>query len=148
MADRLLAARQAVDTDALSPRDANVQRPHRVIDVAKPKAVPVSKPIQKEKELPPQPPSLVYEPPSFDRKDGAAYQVGKMLGKGGFAVCYEGYLPTETGRRRKYALKIVKSKMPSKMEQKVSWEYPRKPPAQINTNYPYSSKRNCKFTPR
>ncbi|KAH9909400.1 protein kinase-like protein [Xylariomycetidae sp. FL2044] len=119
MADRVLAAKQGKDTDALSPRDANVQIPTRAPDAAKLRAALASKATQKEKELPPQPPPLVYEPPSFDRKDGAAYQVGKMLGKGGFAVCYEGQLP---GHRRKYALKIVKSKMPSKMEQKFQTE--------------------------
>lgn len=120
MADRIVAAKLAADIDALSPRDANVQLPHRVVDVAKAKMLPASKPVQKEKELPPQPPPVVYEPPSFGRKDGAAYQVGKMLGKGGFAVCYEGYLATKNGNKRKYALKIVRSKMPTKMEQKVS----------------------------
>ncbi|KAI0176204.1 kinase-like protein [Hypoxylon sp. FL1284] len=122
MADRVAAAKLAADPDALSPRDANVQRPHRVVDVAKTKMPPPSKPVQKEKELPPQPPSVVCEPPSFDRKDGAAYQVGKMLGKGGFAVCYEGYLPAKGGSKKKYALKIVRSKMPSKMEQKFQTE--------------------------
>ncbi|KAI1764758.1 kinase-like protein [Hypoxylon sp. FL1150] len=121
MADRIAAAKLA-EADALSPRDANVQLPHRVVDVAKVKMNPASKPVQKEKELPPQPPSVVYEPPSFDRKDGAAYQVGKMLGKGGFAVCYEGYLSTKSGNKRKYALKIVRSKMPTKMEQKFQTE--------------------------
>ncbi|KAI6093718.1 kinase-like protein [Hypoxylon rubiginosum] len=121
MADRIAAAKLA-DTDALSPRDANVQLPHRVVDVAKVKMMPASKPVQKEKELPPQPPPLIYEPPSFDRKDGAVYQVGKILGKGGFAVCYEGYLPTKSGNKRKYALKVVRSKMPTKMEQKFQTE--------------------------
>lgn len=121
MADRVLAAKHAVDTDALSPRDVNAQLPHRPVVVAKAKVAPApaSKATQKEKEAPPLPPSVVYEPPSLDRKDGAAYQVGKMLGKGGFAVCYEGYLAGSKSKR-KYALKIVRSKMPSKMEQKVS----------------------------
>ncbi|KAI0428826.1 hypothetical protein F5Y09DRAFT_277746 [Xylaria sp. FL1042] len=118
MADRLFAAKQGPYTDALSPRDVNVQLPGRAI-VSKPKATVASKPPQKEKEPPLQPPTQVYEPPSIDRKDGAVYQVGKMLGKGGFAVCYEGQLP---GHRKKYALKIVKSKMPSKMEQKFQTE--------------------------
>ncbi|KAI1649743.1 kinase-like protein [Daldinia loculata] len=121
MADRILAAKLAADADALSPRDANAQLPNRVVAVAKAKAMPAPKAVQKEKEPPPQPPPVVYEPPSFDRKDGAAYQVGKMLGKGGFAVCYEGYLAGSKSRR-KYALKIVKSKMPSKMEQKFQTE--------------------------
>ncbi|KAI0817670.1 hypothetical protein GGR55DRAFT_621417 [Xylaria sp. FL0064] len=119
MADRLFAAKQGTYTDALSPRDVNVQLPGRAIVSAKPKATVASKPPQKEKEPPLQPPTQVYEPPSIDRKDGAVYQVGKMLGKGGFAVCYEGQLP---GHRKKYALKIVKSKMPSKMEQKFQTE--------------------------
>ncbi|KAI1661334.1 kinase-like protein [Daldinia decipiens] len=121
MADRILAAKLAADADALSPRDANAQLPNRVVAVAKAKAMPAPKVVQKEKEPPPQPPAVVYEPPSFDRKDGAAYQVGKMLGKGGFAVCYEGYLAGSKSRR-KYALKIVRSKMPSKMEQKFQTE--------------------------
>ncbi|TGJ80050.1 hypothetical protein E0Z10_g8716 [Xylaria hypoxylon] len=119
MADRLLATKQGAYTDALSPRDVNVQLPTRAIVSAKQKAAVASKPPQKEKEPPLQPPTQVYEPPSSDRKDGAVYQVGKMLGKGGFAVCYEGQLP---GHRKKYALKIVKSKMPSKMEQKFQTE--------------------------
>ncbi|KAH8675980.1 serine/threonine protein kinase [Xylariales sp. PMI_506] len=118
MADRLLAAKQGIDVDALSPRDANVQLPTRaIVDTAKVKATLATKTTQKDKDHPPPPPPLVYEPPSSDRQDGAAYQVGKMLGKGGFAVCYEGTL-----NKRRYALKIVKSKMPPKMEQKFQTE--------------------------
>ncbi|KAI1433743.1 Pkinase-domain-containing protein [Xylaria sp. CBS 124048] len=119
MADRLLAAKQGAYTDALSPRDANAQLPSRAVEVAKPKATVAAKPASREKEPPLQPPLQVYEPPSIDRKDGAVYQLGKMLGKGGFAVCYEGQLP---GNRRRYALKIVRSKMPAKMEQKFQTE--------------------------
>ncbi|KAI0486426.1 Pkinase-domain-containing protein [Xylaria cf. heliscus] len=119
MADRLFAAKQGAYTDALSPRDANARAPSRAIESTKPKAAVASKPPQKEKEPPVQPPAQVYEPPSNDRHDGAVYQVGKMLGKGGFAVCYEGQLP---GHRKKYALKIVRSKMPLKMEQKFQTE--------------------------
>ncbi|KAI0911810.1 hypothetical protein F4823DRAFT_263288 [Ustulina deusta] len=119
MADRLFAAKQGAYTDALSPRDVNAQLPSRAIAPAKPKAAVASKPPQKEKEPPLQPPAQVCEPPSTDRKDGAVYQIGKMLGKGGFAVCYEGQMP---GHRKKYALKIVRSKMPSKMEQKFQTE--------------------------
>jgi hypothetical protein len=117
MADRVLAAKQGLDTDALSPRDANAQLPTRPPpDAVKVKATLAAKITQKDKDHPPPPPALVLEPPSSDRHDGATYQVGKMLGKGGFAVCYEGTLQ---GTRRRYALKIVKSKMPPKMEQKV-----------------------------
>lgn len=116
MADRLIATKQGAYTDALSPRDVNAQLPGRAIESGKPRATVASKPLKREKEPPLQPPGQVYEPPSIDRKDGAVYSVGKILGRGGFAVCYEGQLP---GHRKKYALKIVKSKMPSKMEQKV-----------------------------
>ncbi|KAI0409463.1 hypothetical protein F4802DRAFT_544094 [Xylaria palmicola] len=119
MADRLLAAKQGAYTDALSPRDVNAQLPSRGVDAAKPRAAVASKAPPKEREPPLQPPAQVYEPPSTDRRDGALYQIGKMLGKGGFATCYEGQLP---GHRKKYALKIVKSKMPTKMEQKFQTE--------------------------
>ncbi|KAI0482900.1 kinase-like protein [Xylariaceae sp. FL0804] len=119
MADRVLATKQGTYTDALSPRDANIQVAHRAPEPVKSRPTVASKPPQKEKELPLQPPLQVLEPPSADRRDGATYQVGKMLGKGGFAVCYEGQLP---GHKRKYALKIVKSKMPPKMEQKFQTE--------------------------
>ncbi|KAI4602739.1 Cell cycle serine/threonine-protein kinase cdc5/MSD2 [Pestalotiopsis sp. 9143b] len=120
MADRVLATKQGLDTDALSPRDVNVQIPSRpVVDPAKIKATLAAKTNPKDKDHPPPPPPIIYEPPSNDRRDGASYQVGKMLGKGGFAVCYEGVLQ---GTRRRYALKIVKSKMPPKMEQKFQTE--------------------------
>ncbi|KAI1818429.1 Pkinase-domain-containing protein [Poronia punctata] len=117
MADRLQATKQGAYTDALSPRDVNALRPSRPVDSAKPRATVASKPPQKEPPL--QPPPQVHEPPSIDRKDGAVYQIGKMLGKGGFATCYEGQLP---GHRKKFALKIVRSKMPHKMEQKFQTE--------------------------
>jgi len=70
----------------------------------------------KEKEHPPPPPAQVLEPPTPSNPKGSVYQVGKLLGKGGFAICYYGLLE---GTKQRYALKIVKSKMPPKMEQKV-----------------------------
>ncbi|ROT40030.1 serine/threonine-protein kinase plo1 [Sodiomyces alkalinus F11] len=117
MTHRLLA-KGGVDMEALSPRDANArQTVPKAMDV-KTKATPQLK-VSKEKDHPPPPPDNVLEPSSVDRPDGAVYQVGKMLGKGGFAICYQGYLlPT----RHKYALKIVKSQMPSKMQQKFQTE--------------------------
>lgn len=99
--------------EALSPRDVNAL-PKRSTDL-KAKAAAQLK-TTKNKDHPPPPPPQVIEPPSADRKNGAAYQVGKLLGKGGFAICYEGKY-AETGKR--YALKIVKSQMPVKMQQKV-----------------------------
>ncbi|KAL2134903.1 hypothetical protein VTI74DRAFT_10538 [Chaetomium olivicolor] len=103
--------------EALSPRDANAQRLPRVHEL-KTKAAAQLK-TAKDKEHPPPPPNNVVEPPSSDRKDGVVYQVGKMLGKGGFAICYEG---KAAGTSRRIALKIVKSQMPTKMEQKFQTE--------------------------
>lgn len=115
MAHRLVA-RGGIDMEALSPRDANAQRlPAKMIE-PKTKTVAQLK-SAKDKEHPPPPPAEVVEPSSDDRPEGAVYQVGKLLGKGGFAICYNGYLLPS---KQKYALKIVKSRMPPKMEQKVS----------------------------
>ena len=103
--------------EALSPRDINARI--RVKQQAlKSKAQPqIAKLSQKEKDHPPPPPEEVREPPSSDRKNGAVYITGRLLGRGGFAICYEGQL---AGTKQIYALKIVKSHMPQKkMEQKV-----------------------------
>lgn len=114
MAHRL-AARGVIDAEALSPRDVNAQRqPKTTVELKTKTAAQVK--AQKNKEHPPPPPAEVQEPSSVDRPDGAMYQVGKLLGKGGFAICYEGKLLPSM---KKYALKIVKSHMPPKMEQKV-----------------------------
>lgn len=100
--------------EALSPRDANIQVRKQTISKSKPAPAKVA---SKEKDHPPPPPAEVLEPPSFDRRNGAIYQTGRPLGKGGFAICYEG---THTETKQVYALKIVKSHMPQKkMEQKV-----------------------------
>lgn len=107
-------AGRGVDMEALSPRDANAL-PKRTTDL-KAKAVAQLK-TSKDKDHPPPPPPHVIEPPSSDRKNGAVYQVGKLLGKGGFAICYDGK-HVDTGKR--HALKIVKSHMPVKMQQKVN----------------------------
>ncbi|KAL2154843.1 hypothetical protein VTH82DRAFT_3519 [Thermothelomyces myriococcoides] len=108
---------KGVDMEALSPRDANAQRPPRAQEL-KTKAAAQLK-TSKDKEHPPPPPNNVVEPPSSDCKDGVVYQVGKLLGKGGFAICYEG---KAAGASKRVALKIVKSKMPTKMEQKFQTE--------------------------
>lgn len=120
MAHRLVA-RGPIDLEALSPRDANAQRvPKPKTAAVDAKARPAPTKSNKDKEHPPPPPPEVPEPPAVDRPDGAVYQVGKMLGKGGFAICYTGQLvPT----KQLYALKIVKSHMPAKMEQKVSQQH-------------------------
>ncbi|KAL2124558.1 hypothetical protein VTJ04DRAFT_923 [Mycothermus thermophilus] len=103
--------------EALSPRDANAQRPPRAQELKTKPAAQLKS--SRDKEHPPPPPNHVVEPPSSDRKDGAVYQVGKLLGKGGFAICYEA---KAAGASKRVALKIVKSKMPTKMEQKFQTE--------------------------
>lgn len=46
--------------------------------------------------------------------------MGRELGKGGFAICYEGTLLGHKHETNKFALKIVKAKMGvKKMEEKV-----------------------------
>ncbi|RDW84973.1 serine kinase-2 [Coleophoma cylindrospora] len=111
--------------EALAPRDANTVAYNRGKQTAQKtktltKTAPVAKLTSKEKDHPAPPPDDVLEPASSDRKNGAVYHMGRLLGKGGFAICYEGRL---AGTRQKYALKIVKSYMPQKkMEQKFQTE--------------------------
>lgn len=106
-----------IDMEALSPRDPNA---HVRVKKESTKSKAPAKFTGKEKDHPPPPPPEVYEPPSSDRKDGATYNTGRCLGKGGFAICHEGQL---AGTKQKYALKIVKSHMPQKkMEQKFQTE--------------------------
>ncbi|KAH6610868.1 serine threonine kinase [Trichoderma cornu-damae] len=116
MAHRLVP-RGGIDMEALSPRDVNAQRMPKAAET-KTKTVAQLK-AAKDKEHPPPPPPEVVEPSSADRPDGAVYHVGKILGKGGFAICYSGQLLPS---KQKFALKIVKSQMPSKMEQKFQTE--------------------------
>jgi hypothetical protein len=105
-----------IDMEALSPRDVNARI--RVKQQAQQKAkAPAAKLAGKEKDHPSPPPPEVREPPCSYSPNGATYQTGQLLGKGGFAICYEGQL---AGTKRRYALKIVKSNMAQKkMEQKV-----------------------------
>ncbi|KAI6250422.1 Cell cycle serine/threonine-protein kinase CDC5/MSD2 [Erysiphe necator] len=107
--------------EALSPRDvnANIRNNHNVKQIVKSSTVPV-KITHEEKDHPPPPPSEVIEPKGINQKCGVTYKTGQLLGRGGFAVCYEGQ---NTATYQKYALKIVKSHMPQKkMEQKFQTE--------------------------
>ncbi|KAJ5698691.1 hypothetical protein N7462_000696 [Penicillium macrosclerotiorum] len=62
------------------------------------------------------PPAMVPEPD----EGGERYSIGGFLGKGGFAVCYEGTLARNG---RVFAMKVVKSQMPQKkMEEKFRTE--------------------------
>jgi hypothetical protein len=69
----------------------------------------------------PPPPALVLEPGD----DGERYSTGAFLGKGGFAICYEGTL---LRNGRVFAMKVVRSEMTQKkMAEKVLYELRVKP---------------------
>ncbi|KAL4914609.1 hypothetical protein BDW62DRAFT_190189 [Aspergillus aurantiobrunneus] len=107
--------------EALSPRSTN--------QMIKPKASMERKLLDKNaaatsaaqkaastKNHAPPPPSLVLEPGD----DGERYSTGGFLGKGGFAVCYEGTL---LRNGRVFAMKVVKSEMAQKkMQEKFRTE--------------------------
>ncbi|KAL3478941.1 hypothetical protein BJX99DRAFT_93640 [Aspergillus californicus] len=107
--------------DALSPRSTN--------QVIKPKASMEGKVLHKNavaanaaqktasaKNHAPPPPALVSEPGD----DGERYTTGAFLGKGGFAICYEGTL---LRNGRVFAMKVVKSEMEQKkMQEKFRTE--------------------------
>lgn len=101
--------------EALSPRSTN--------QMIKPKASMERKVLDKNaaaaqkassaKNHAPPPPALVVEPGD----DGEQYSTGAFLGKGGFAICYEGTL---LRNGRVFAMKVVKSDMgQKKMQEKV-----------------------------
>lgn len=122
----LAVAQRAMDP--LSPRSTNVKVPlihvtkQDVADVANAKMAVVKK-AQKEKDHAPAPPSIVYQPEGPSGEPAEKYRTGRLLGKGGFAICHEGEL---RGKRYgshvyKFALKIVKAEMSQKkMNEKVS----------------------------
>ena len=109
--------------EPLSPRSTNIlpkPKPEPTKSApAKPmptdKPAPTEKPRQQknQKEHAPSPPQVVREP----GKNGELYTTGEFLGKGGFAICYQGELARNN---RVFAMKVVKSEMPQrKMQDKV-----------------------------
>lgn len=119
---------EGLDMAALSPLDINVNLKSKSAGLASKmteKKTTAAAPAMgakqarpsREKDHPPPPPPFVQEPPSKGRPTGAVYETGRLLGKGGFAICHEG---RRQGGKEIFALKIVKSQMPQKkMEQKV-----------------------------
>ena len=113
--------------DALSPRSANIQvKPKltRQKEMAEEEAkrVEAAKKALKEKEYAPVPPEWVLQPAISQGGLAEKFRVGRCIGKGGFAMCYEGELRNKIqGQDRKiFALKVVKAKMSQKkMEEKV-----------------------------
>ncbi|KAI5306263.1 Cell cycle serine/threonine-protein kinase cdc5/MSD2 [Ascosphaera pollenicola] len=105
---------------ALSPRSTNIlRRPKSDMEKqssAKPAESSSRKPASAPKPHAPPPPAIVREPTD----EGEEYVTGKFLGKGGFAICYEGRLARNN---RVFALKVVKSEMSQrKMAEKFRTE--------------------------
>ena len=100
--------------EALSPRSANIQ--------SRPKATEgkVVAKISKDEKFATEPPELVIQPPRTGDTLAVKYRIGSFLGKGGFAICYEGTVQPPGKKPKVYALKIVKAHMNQpKMEDKV-----------------------------
>ena len=114
---------------ALSPRSANIQAKPKLNKLKEKeladeeeKRAEAAKKASKEKEYAPAPPEWVLQPPIMKGGLAEKFKTGKCLGKGGFAICYEGDLRTK-GRgasKTTFALKIVKTYMSlKKMEDKA-----------------------------
>lgn len=104
--------------EALSPRSTNIQiKAHPVNEKGKAGAeAPKTEVPRKDKEHPPPPPSWVIQPPLKAGALSEKFRSGRFLGKGGFAICYEG-----SRGNHKFAMKIVKARMyQQKTEEKVS----------------------------
>ncbi|KAF3480859.1 cell cycle serine/threonine-protein kinase CDC5/MSD2 [Arthroderma uncinatum] len=103
--------------EPLSPRSTNIP-PKPKVELTKKlsfKNNPAQKPASHRHHATPPPPQ-VKEPGAY----GEEYQTGGFLGKGGFAVCYEGKLARNG---RVFAMKVVKSEMQQKkMEEKFRTE--------------------------
>ena len=107
--------------EPLSPRAVNIQTKPRTTTKANCDPVKAQGP-SKAKDPVPKPPPLVIQPPAGHGMLSDKYKIGNHLGKGGFAVCYEGELQCQkyNAQDRIYALKTVPAKMNnSKMEEKV-----------------------------
>ncbi|MCJ1464031.1 Cell cycle serine/threonine-protein kinase cdc5/MSD2 [Pseudocyphellaria aurata] len=102
--------------DALSPRSANIQVMPKSLNEKGLAPVEAQKVEEKpkEKEHASPPPPWVLQPPLKPGLLAEKFQTGNFLGKGGFAICYEGEL---RGKKNgpgncKFAMKIVKANMP------------------------------------
>ena len=121
--------------ECLSPRSANIPS----------KAPPTTKPKDKNHASPP--PKYVIQPQGLLGEPGEKYSMGRELGKGGFAICYEGtLLGQKYGKGSTFALKIVKANMGlKKMEEKVIAPYASMATISLLVT---SSVQNCRFIPR
>jgi len=116
--------------EALSPRSANIQMKPKLLKQKEAadeeaKRAEAAKKALKEKEYAPPPPEWVLQPPIAKGGLAEKFRTGKCLGKGGFAICYEGELRSRknVSGSNVFALKVVRTKMNQrKMEEKVCYE--------------------------
>lgn len=109
--------KRPLEAEALSPRSANIQMKPKTIQrkVVEQEAMKFSRP----KDHASPPPALVIQPAENPGGLTVQYSMGEVLGKGGFAICYEGQQRGRHGGKI-YALKVVKATMAQKkMEDKV-----------------------------
>ena len=121
---------QRQEMEPLSPRSANIQiksKSKKAKDAAEMEAeearkAEAARKAAKEKEYAPVPPEWVIQPPAYRGALAEKFRTGRLLGKGGFAMAYEGELRGKSSKDNKniYALKVVRVKMSQKkMEEKV-----------------------------
>ncbi len=119
--------------EPLSPRSTNIQfkakpskqKEAKMVEMAddeEARKIEAAKKALKEKEYAPPPPEWVIQPPISQGGLAEKFKTGRLLGKGGFAIAYEGELRGKRNGTQKsvFALKIVRAKMSQrKMEEKV-----------------------------
>lgn len=149
--------------EALSSRSVNIQvqrKPFAEKDFAAadapkpdapkpdaPKSVaakPAEKPKDKEHASPP--PAWVFQPPLRPGLLAEKFQTGAFLGRGGFAICYEGELRVRKNglANCKFAMKIVKAKMAqTKITEKVCSSYVGKISGLIYIQVSYRASNPC-----
>ena len=125
-----VARLQQQEFKPLSPKSGNIQykakppKQHDAKDMVDEdaKRIEAAKKAAKDKEYALVPPEWVVQPPLSHGRLAEKYRTGKLLGKGGFAMAYEGELRNKNSEmdRRVFALKVVPAKMSQrKMEDKV-----------------------------
>ena len=151
--DGQLKLLRPVVMEALSPRSTNIPPKPKSMKQKEAadeeaKKTEAAKRALKEKDYAPPPPEWVLQPPIAKGGLAEKFKTGRCLGKGGFAMCYEGEL---RGKRngvetRVFALKVVKAKMNQrKMEEKVEQELVSGKEQSTNTSIvPYRATNSCK----
>ena len=117
-----------MNMEPLSPRSTNIQtKPKKsqkeMAAEDEARKAEAARKAAKEKEYAPPPPEWVVQPPVTFGGLAEKFKTGRLLGKGGFAICYEGELrskKTDPKKTTVFALKIVRARMTQKkMEEKV-----------------------------